>query len=602
MAKYSLEDIQPAYNVVLPNVTITNGRNKAARALNAQLNIKNKNEQAIKQSIAKVPKEKGLEGVYPELLLLGKGKYSGDLIEDVIGDVIGKGINKIISPFVYRKGLTTMNNMLDALTDNNVKASKAVTSNKPRLSLTYSPAAPVRTQTTPIVHPSSGKVIKLGDSEYNKNRAFIAKFNKWNKRYGYEPISTELAEQSDKLDEAVKDRLLQHNTFLRGVFIDENNPGYELMKAKLIDEGIEPTNDNILQALATRFIPEVGVHGGRAGFYAIPASKQYKGALYTSNGLDQAAGYARRNGRRTYQGVFKVRRPISFDGTRENWVLNAEFPFANSKESTTYYSYVLPYLMKYGIVPTTRVFDEHSFNDYMRRWAKNVVAADRHQKDGTEFLEEIGIIAEANLGKINFRKGTPFDTLRNNTIHRMIRDRLDKYFKFKNDKFNAEQDALLGIPIPDKFKEPLPPEPSYNDIIDDLSKFVNSKRFNDNMYKFYRTYKDAATKTAMRKSLKLLDEETIRQNIIKEGVTPNKKIDYIGTSEFLRTVSRNKGNAFQHFIFAGKPYEKGLDVVERVPYKLWKDVKGSTSHYGHWYPGTSRKTKQYGGKISLEDN
>ena len=107
MPRYSLEDIQPAYNVVLPNVTITNGRNKAARALNAQLNIKNKNEQAIKQSIAKVPKEKGLEGVYPEFALLSGGKFTGDVMGDVLGNIVGKGLGKTISSLKSLIGRTS---------------------------------------------------------------------------------------------------------------------------------------------------------------------------------------------------------------------------------------------------------------------------------------------------------------------------------------------------------------------------------------------------------------------------------------------------------------------------------------------------------------
>ena len=116
MAKYSLEDIQPAYNVVLPNVTITNGRNKAARALNAQLNIKNRNEQAIKQAIAKVPKEKGLEGTYPEFALLSGGKFTGDIIGDALGGIAGKAISKA-APYI-RRSVNVIRNLESPISKN----------------------------------------------------------------------------------------------------------------------------------------------------------------------------------------------------------------------------------------------------------------------------------------------------------------------------------------------------------------------------------------------------------------------------------------------------------------------------------------------------
>lgn len=46
--------------------------------------------------------------------------------------------------------------------------------------------------------------------------------------------------------------------------------------------------------------------------------------------------------------VVSVRRPIKFEGTRENWVKNADFAFDNSKQRSLYIDYELPYLLRYG--------------------------------------------------------------------------------------------------------------------------------------------------------------------------------------------------------------------------------------------------------------
>lgn len=46
--------------------------------------------------------------------------------------------------------------------------------------------------------------------------------------------------------------------------------------------------------------------------------------------------------------VVSVRRPVKFEGNRENWVKNADFAFDNSEQSKLYTDYELPYLLRYG--------------------------------------------------------------------------------------------------------------------------------------------------------------------------------------------------------------------------------------------------------------
>lgn len=123
---------------------------------------------------------------------------------------------------------------------------------------------------------SDGKVIDIPDilqTNIDDTKAFLKTFNKWNARYGYDPIPLSAAKNPKQADKLIKDRLLEHNTF-----------GYA--KAKHRNE--------------------------KDGF------------------------------------VVSVRRPIKFEGTRENWVKNADFAFDNSKQRSLYIDYELPYLLRYG--------------------------------------------------------------------------------------------------------------------------------------------------------------------------------------------------------------------------------------------------------------
>lgn len=67
---------------------------------------------------------------------------------------------------------------------------------------------------------SDGKVIDIADSlqtNIDDTKAFLKTFNKWNARYGHEPIPLSAAKNPKQADKLIKDRLLEHNTFIRGV-------------------------------------------------------------------------------------------------------------------------------------------------------------------------------------------------------------------------------------------------------------------------------------------------------------------------------------------------------------------------------------------------
>lgn len=90
----------------------------------------------------------------------------------------------------------------------------------------------------------------------------------------------------------------------------------------------------------------LSVNNGRAGFNS---SYNGEGTIYSSNSLNTGIGYAKAKHRNEKDGfVVSVRRPIKFEGNRENWVKNADFGFDNSKRSRLYADYELPYLLRYG--------------------------------------------------------------------------------------------------------------------------------------------------------------------------------------------------------------------------------------------------------------
>ena len=191
---------------------------------------------------------------------------------------------------------------------------------------------------------SDGKVIDIPDvlqTNIDDTKAFLKTFNKWNAHYGYEPIPLSAAKNPKQADKLIKDRLLEHNTFIRGVHETGNE---ENINNILRRNGIEPTAENRAKYYASTYAPDTGA--GRAGFNS---SYNGEGTIYSSNSLNTGIGYAKAKHRNEKDGfVVSVRRPVKFEGNRENWVKNADFAFDNSEQSKLYTDYELPYLLRYG--------------------------------------------------------------------------------------------------------------------------------------------------------------------------------------------------------------------------------------------------------------
>lgn len=125
---------------------------------------------------------------------------------------------------------------------------------------------------------SNGKVIDIPDilqTNIDDTKAFLKTFNKWNARYGYDPIPLSAAKNPKQADKLIKDRLLEHNTFVRGVHETGNE---ENINNILRRNGIEPTAENRAKYYASIYAPDTGA--GRAGFNS---SYNGEGTIYSSN-------------------------------------------------------------------------------------------------------------------------------------------------------------------------------------------------------------------------------------------------------------------------------------------------------------------------------
>lgn len=154
---------------------------------------------------------------------------------------------------------------------------------------------------------SDGKVIDIPDvlqTNIDDTRAFLKTFNKWNARYGYDHIPLSAAKNPKQADKLIKDRLLEHNTFVRGVHETGNE---ENINNILRRNGIEPTAENRAKYYASTYAPDTGA--GRAGFNS---SYNGEGTIYSSNSLSTAIGYAKAKHRNEKDGfVVSVKRPIT---------------------------------------------------------------------------------------------------------------------------------------------------------------------------------------------------------------------------------------------------------------------------------------------------
>lgn len=475
---------------------------------------------------------------------------------------------------------------------------------------------------------SNGKVIDIPDilqTNIDDTKAFLKTFNKWNARYGYDPIPLSAAKNPKQADKLIKDRLLEHNTFVRGVHETGNE---ENINNILRRNGVEPTPENRAKYYASTYAPDIG--SGRVGFNS---SYNGEGTIYSSNSLNTGIGYAKAKHRNEKDGfVVSIRRPIKFEGNRENWVKNADFGFDNSKRSRLYVDYELPYLLRYGksartelsknktipykdIVSKVNKINKSVYSDYIANKIKKIIN-DPNIKYKPSY-QITGDIKQDYINNTIARKisntdsYTPngylelqyaYDIARKRGINSptySIRydDKDYKILDYIDDNFTDYQTI-------DKIPEDEVKAIYYNNVNNKLGKLL-SKNYRKYVEKqFNKQYRKAINKEIAKNGI---TDNELKEYIESKGIHPEHKKYNIITSEKLVKSSRNEGNPYQHFIFTGDIGKQGLEVIDIVDVNSdkFKGIPYSRDHFGKYTKGYSRKSRKLGGKnmiVSISGN
>jgi hypothetical protein len=476
---------------------------------------------------------------------------------------------------------------------------------------------------------SNGKVIDIPDvlqTNIDDTRAFLKTFNKWNARYGYEPIPLSAAKNPKQADKLIKDRLLEHNTFVRGVHETGNE---ENINNILRRNGIEPTAENRAKYYASTYAPDTGA--GRAGFNS---SYNGEGTIYSSNSLSTAIGYAKAKHRNEKDGfVVSVRRPIKFEGTRENWVKNADFAFDNSKQRSLYIDYELPYLLRYGKSARTELSKNknipykdiiskvnkdysklHGYNEYIANKIKRFINdpdikyKPSYQITGNAKKDYINDVIGREIGNLPIYNHRVGNTYAYNIFEKRGIDP-NSYImaSFNGKEFDIIKydDLFSNTHIIDKIPEKEVKDAYYKDINNKLGKLV-SNNYRKYVEKQFDKLYNKDINIELRKSKRISNNE-LKEYIKSKGIHPENKKYNVITSEKLVKSSRNKGNPYQHFIFTGDVGKQGLDVVDikDVNSEEFKHIFNTRQHTGKYSKGYSRKSRKFGGKdmiVSISGN
>lgn len=475
---------------------------------------------------------------------------------------------------------------------------------------------------------SDGKVINIPDvlqTNIDNTRAFLKTFNKWNTHYGYDPIPLSAAKNPKQADKLIKDRLLEHNTFIRGVHETGNE---ENINNILRRNGVEPTPENRAKYYASTYAPDTGA--GRAGFNS---SYNGEGSIYSSNSLNTGIGYAKAKHRNEKDGfVVSIRRPIKFEGNRENWVKNADFGFDNSKRSRLYVDYELPYLLRYGksartelsknktipykdIVSKVNKINKSVYSDYITNRIKkiindpNIKYKPSYKITGDIKQDYINNTIAREVSNTNSYNPNGYLELQyaydiarkrgiNSSTYSIRYDDKDyKILDYIDDNFTDYQ-------IIDKIPEDEVKAIYYNNVNNKLGKLL-SKNYRKYVEKqFNKQYRKAINKEIAKNGI---TDDELKEYIESKGIHPEHKKYNVITSEKLVKSSRNEGNPYQHFIFTGDVGKQGFEVIDIVDVNSdkFKGIPYTRDHFGKYTKGYSRKSRKLGGKnmiVSISGN
>lgn len=360
----------------------------------------------------------------------------------------------------------------------------------------------------------------------------------------------------------------------------------------------------------------------------IMESPRNKGTIYSSNSLNTGIGYAKAKHRNEKDGfVVSVRRPVKFEGNRENWVKNADFAFDNSEQSKLYTDYELPYLLRYGKSARTELSKNKNIpykdiiskvnKDYSEFYGYNEYIAN----DIKEFINDPNIKYKPSYSVtgnpkndyINYVIGNEISNLpKYNPFTHKVRkyayDILEKKgidvdspgigvtFGDKNFKVVNYNNDIFGNDVVYQIPEQEVKDIYYKDINNQLGKLI-SNNYRKYIEKQFDKLYNKDINRELKKSKRISNNE-LKEYIKSKGIHPENKKYNVITSEGLSKTSRNKGNPYQHFIFTGDVGKQGLEVIDvkDVNSEVLKDISNTRNHVGKYTKGYSRKSRKLGGK------
>lgn len=225
--------------------------------------------------------------------------------------------------------------------------------NKPKLML----QAPIKSKNVAgvVTIPSSGQVYNLGNNVQQE----LKKLNAVLQKYGYDVIPEGLDDVATRQE--VLNRIAQHRTFGRGVYLKHKNSNQDQMLTEQASRAFGVSEEAVtpemkLQTAATHTVAG-NTYNARSGLYQALDTHRLNNveydAIYTSNIDDVMAGYSNPNrSGGTIGKAYSVRLPINDKdpsvSITQLWE-NNEFPLTDPYgKLTNWRKYELPYMLKTG--------------------------------------------------------------------------------------------------------------------------------------------------------------------------------------------------------------------------------------------------------------
>lgn len=404
----------------------------------------------------------------------------------------------------------------------------------------------------------------LLETQAQVTRRDLKNFNRWAKLFGYEPVPLRYAETKSIADRHVQDRIRQHNTFLRGV-AKPNKLQLQAIEYELAKEGItNPTDYDVYNYMATHSAPITGA--GRADLRPIQVRKHKVGnfnlsktsdspigALYTQGSGRGAAGYAgmgpESGGHRRTGVVVEVARPTNFrpEASYAEWVKENDFNFGDVR-SKGFHKKVANRVVETGKAP-----EGYNLSDEDKQILFNEIK--------NEFAARPEPVYETAKHALDYIKNHRPNIVKN--ITQLDESAFNSLFKDSKRAYNEYLGKLMIL----------------NPKTVSFSKEV--KKEND---RFKNAYRDAVVLEGKRRKNKYLSD-------IDYNPEDYTQPDY----SVLKSTSRNRGNAQQHYIFRAPIGEK---ILEGRGFYLPTEeeiINATVDHYPLWTPGYSRNTRKFGG-------